>query len=58
MMVMSIVSRRISPICEVNSGVNIRRTVLFGSGAMLSLVKVNWTIAGVVGVTWIDVGTS
>ena len=58
MTVMSIVSRRISPIGEVNCGVNLRRTVLFGSWAMLSLVKVTWTIAGANGVTRTDVGAT
>lgn len=58
MMVMSIVSRRISPIGGMNRGVNLRQTVSFGSRAMLSLVKVTWTIAGLVGVTRTDVGAS
>ena len=58
MMVMSMVSRRISPNCGVNGGINLRRTVSFGFRAMLSLVKVMLTIAGVVCVTRIDVGAS
>lgn len=53
--VTSMVSKRISPIPGVKSCMNCKRTVSFGSRAMLSLVKVIRTFAGVVVVTRIDV---